>query len=122
MAHLTLGVLGAMQVTLADGEAAKFRSDQSRALLTFLAVEADRPHRREALIGLLWPDEPEQTARHNLRQALLNLRQAIGDPAAHPPYLRITRLEIQFNTASDFALDVASFDAHLAATASHPHT
>jgi predicted ATPase/DNA-binding SARP family transcriptional activator len=121
MAHLTLGVLGALQVTLADVEKAEFRSDRTRALLVYLAVEADRPHRREALAGLLWPDYPEETARHNLRQALLNLRQAIGDAVAHPPYLLITRHEIQFNAASDFTLDVASFDAHLAATASHPH-
>ena len=26
-----------------------------KALLVYLAVEADRPHRREALAGLLWP-------------------------------------------------------------------
>ncbi len=122
MAHLTLGVLGALQVTLADGETAKFRSDQTRALLAYLAVEADRPHRREALTGLLWPDEPEETARHNLRQALVNLRRTIGDSAAHPPHLLITHHEIQFNMASDFALDVANFDAHLATCDSHPHT
>ncbi len=121
MAHLTLDVLGAMQITLADGETAKFQSDQTRALLVYLAVEADRPHRREALIGLLWPDSPEETARHNLRQALFNLRQTIGDAASDPPYLHITRNEIQFNSASDFALDVASFNALLAACASHPH-
>ncbi len=122
MAHLMMGVLGALQVTLADGEMVQFQSDQTRALLAYLAVEADRPHRREALTGLLWPDEPEQTARHNLRQALFSLRQTIGDPAAHPPYLHITRNEIQFNRASEFTLDVASFNAHLAAASSHTHS
>src|SRR5512143_3797001 len=119
MAHLILGVLGSLQVTLTDGSTAKFPSDKTRALLAYLAVEADRPHRRDALIGLLWPDDPEETARHNLRQALFSLRQTIGAPAAQPPYLHITRDEIQFNAASDFTLDVASFNAHLAATASH---
>src|SRR5512139_3415904 len=121
MTHLMLGVFGAFQVTLADGSTAEFESDKTCALLTYLAVEADRPHRRDALIGLLWPDEPEQTARHNLRQALFSLRQTIGDAAAQPPYLLIPRDEIQFNTASNFALDVASLNAHLAATASHIH-
>src|SRR5512143_336358 len=114
MAHLTLGVLGAIQVTLADGETAKFRSDQTRALLAYLAVEADRPHRREALTGLLWPDEPEEAARHNLRQALVNLRKAIGDHTANPPYLLSTPDEIRFNPASNYTLDLAEFDAHLA--------
>jgi len=122
MAHLMLGVLGSLQVTLTDGSTARFESDKTRALLAYLAVEADRPHRRDALVGLLWPDEPEQTARHNLRQALFSLRQTIRDSAAQPPYLHITRDEIQFNTASKFALDVASFNAHLAACASHTHS
>ena len=57
----------------------KPESDKARALLAYLAVEADRSHWREALIGFLWPDCPEQTARHNLRQALFNVRHAIGD-------------------------------------------
>ena len=121
MAHLILGVLGSLQVTLTDGSTAKFPSVKTRALLVYLAVESDRPHRRDALIGLLWPDEPEQTARHNLRQALSSLRQTIGDSAAQPPYLHITRDEIQFNATSDYTLDVASFNAHLAAIASHTH-
>lgn len=121
MAHLTLGVLGAMQATLADGQTVKFRSDQTRALLAFLAVQADRPHSREALIGLIWPDRPEATARHNLRQALVNLRRAISDDTAHPRHLLITSHEIQFNPASDFALDTADFDACLTACARHRH-
>src|SRR5512135_2103661 len=122
MAHLMLGVLGAFQVTLASGSTAKFESDKTRALLAYLAVEADRPHRREMLSGLFWPDQSEQTARHNLRQALFSLRQTIDDPSARPPYLHITRDEIQFNTASQYTLDVASFNAHLAATANHAHS
>jgi DNA-binding SARP family transcriptional activator len=50
-----------------------------RALLAHLAVKADRPHRRETLAGLLWPDYPERSARASLRNALSDLRTAIGD-------------------------------------------
>ena len=39
-----------------------FASNKVRALLAYLAVEADRPHRREALAGLLWPEQPEAKA------------------------------------------------------------
>jgi hypothetical protein len=56
-----------------------------------------------------------------LRQALFSLRQTIGDSTAQPPYLRISRDEIQFNAASAYVLDAASFDLHLAARASHTH-
>lgn len=121
MAHLRLGVLGSVQITLPNGSAARLESDRARALLAYLAVESDRPHRREALIGLIWPDSPEETARHNLRQALFSLRKAIADHSAHPTYLLITRDEIQFNTASHFALDLAAFEAHMAVCETHTH-
>ena len=121
MAPLILHVFGAFQVTLADGSTARFESDKTCALLIYLAVEADRPHRRDALVGLLWPDEPEQTAWHNLRQALFSLRRTLGDAATQPPYLLVTRDEIQFNRASDFTLDAARFQSLLAECASHTH-
>lgn len=121
MPHLKLSVLGSMQIALANTPIAKLESDKTRALLVYLVVEADQAHRRDALMGLLWPDSPQETARHNLRQALFNLRQAIGDHTANPRFLFITRDEIQFNPASAYSLDVAEFNAHLAATAHHAH-
>ena len=113
MAHLSLGVLGSLQAFIDDTPVTLLESDKVCALLVYLAVEADRPHRRESLVGLLWPDCPEQVARHNLRQALFNLRQAVGDHTASPPYLLISRDAIQFNQASDFSLDLAQFNTIL---------
>lgn len=121
MPHLTLGVLGTLQIALADATSSKLESDKTRALLAYLAVQADHAHRRESIIGLLWPEQPEETARHNLRQALFNLRRALGDHSAIPPFFFITRDKIQFNRASDYYLDLAEFDAHLAATDRHAH-
>ena len=115
MAHLTLSVLGEVQVLKDDVPIQAFESDKVRALLAYLAVEAAHAHRRETLIGLLWPDYPEQAARHNLRQALFNLRLALGDHAARPPYLLITRDAIQFNRESDYSLDLDRFNAHFSA-------
>ena len=104
MARLSINLLGPFQVTL-DGESSSgFEYDKVRALLAYLAVEADRPHRREALAGLLWPDQPEVMARNSLRTALSKLRQATGDRTAEPPYLQISRDAIQLNTASDHRL------------------
>lgn len=48
-----------------------------------------------------------------MRQALFNLRLAIGDHTANPPYLLISRDAIQFNRASDFSLDLAQFNTLL---------
>ena len=113
MAHLSLSLLGSFRLTV-DGQPGKgFKSNKVRALLAYLAVEANRPHRREVLAGLLWPDWPDRDALANLRSALFDLRKAIGDRTASgdreasPPFLLITRDTLQFNAASDHQLDVA---------------
>jgi len=107
MVHLSLSFLGPFQATLDGQPVTGFASQRVRALLAYLAVEADRPHPRETLVGLLWPDWPDRSAFANLRQALANLRACIGDRDADPPHLLISRETIQFNRESDHALDVA---------------
>ncbi len=109
MAYLSISLMGSFQVTL-DGQPVKgFKSNRVRALLAYLAVEADRPHRRETLAGLLWPDWPDRDALSNLRYSLSDLRRAIGDREADPPFLLITRDNLQFNPDSDYSLDVKTF-------------
>ena len=100
MADLDISLFGPIQVIAGGQPVNTFESDKVRALLAFLVVEADQPHRREKLATLLWPDMPDMTARGNLRHALANLRQVIGDHNADPPYLIINRKTIQFNTQS----------------------
>jgi DNA-binding SARP family transcriptional activator len=61
MARIAIRVLGPLQVTL-DGESVGgFHSDKVRALLAYLCLKTERPHRREKLAGLLWPDLPGPT-------------------------------------------------------------
>jgi predicted ATPase/DNA-binding SARP family transcriptional activator len=111
MVRLSLSLLGPFQAAL-DGEPiTAFESNRVRALLAYLAVEADRPHRRDTLAGLLWPDWPDRSARANLRNALANLRKCIRDHEAALPHLLITRETIQFNRAGDHWLDVTAFRA-----------
>ncbi len=114
MARLSIRLLGPYDVTL-DGEpVTSFSTDKVRALLAYLVMNPDQPHRRETLAGLLWPEFPERSARASLRNALGNLRRVIGDRDASPPYLLITHQTIQFNTNSDHWLDAAAFSALLA--------
>src|SRR5512137_956885 len=84
MSRLVVRLLGGFRVEL-DGEVVyDFETDKARALLAYLVVEADRPHRRETLAGLLWPDRPDTVARARLRQTLFRVRQALtgrGSPA-----------------------------------------
>jgi predicted ATPase/DNA-binding SARP family transcriptional activator len=121
LACLSVALFGPPQVVRSEPPVAGFESNKVLALLAYLIVEADRPHQRDALAGLLWPDQPDMVARHNLRQALANLRQVIGDPRATPSLLLITRATVQFNAASDYELDVASFLGALDAADRHAH-
>ena len=111
MARLDLSLLGPLDVSLAGEPVTAFVSNKVRALLAYLAVEADRPHRRDTLAALLWPDWPDRSARTNLRNALANLRHCVQDRAANPPHLIASRETIQFNADSDHWLDVAAFRA-----------
>jgi DNA-binding SARP family transcriptional activator len=66
MPRLCMQFLGTYQLQL-DGEpVTTLEYDKVRALLAYLAMQADRPHRRETLVGLLWPELTERRARHNL--------------------------------------------------------
>lgn len=114
MPHLSLRVLGAFTLMLDKTPAHAFKSDKARALLIYLAVEADRAHRRERLAGLLWPDFPNQAALARFSDTLSNLRQIIGDRATQSfppqsPFLIVTPTTAQFNLESDYALDLREF-------------
>ena len=107
MAHLEVSLLGPFQATLNRKPVTGFESNKVRALLAYLMVEDGRPHSRDVLAALLWPDQPQRNARNNLRYALADLRQNISD--AKTAYLSITRETIQFNHLSECWLDVLVF-------------
>lgn len=120
MGRLSLSLLGPLQVWL-DGQLANasFRTRKERALLVYLAVEARRAHRRDALGELLWPERPEGYARTNLRQALFGVRRALGDLN----WLSLEGQEdlVRFDPEGGFELDTRHFLAHIEFTQSHMH-
>ena len=113
---LQINLLGPVEVRLAEADLTPGLMHKVKALLAYLAVEADHPHPRESLAGLLWPDRFENAARQNLRQSLLRLRQAVGTE-----YIEASRKAVQFNQESDTKLDVAVFTALVAACHNHHH-
>ena len=119
MPKLSLALFGSLQITL-DGEPITARLwAKPQALLACLAVEADVPHRREHLAGVLWPEQSDDAARTSLRQALRQLHQVIRDDLAH--FLDVTPQTIQFNSSSDCQLDVTEFAVLIRACDQHAH-
>ena len=118
MARLIVTLLGVFQARL-DGEPiTAFESNKVRGLLAYLAAEASRPQRREALATLLWPDWPQQSALRNLSYALADLRKNIGDRDAKPSYLLISRDTLQLNPESDVQVDLWEFEEKLSVVSS----
>jgi two-component SAPR family response regulator len=123
VAGLAITLLGSFQV-VADGvPVIAFHSDKVRALLGYLAIEADRPHRREALAGLFWPGYPERRALRSLSQALFDLRRALsladGLHEIHP-LLTADVKSIVFHSDA-LCLDVARFTGLVEGCRGHEH-
>jgi DNA-binding SARP family transcriptional activator/predicted ATPase/uncharacterized protein HemY len=121
MARLQLSFLGALQVSLDGQPVSGFESGKVRALFAYLATGQERTHSRDELLGLLWPEQPDSTARSNLRQALYDLRRTIRDSDSDPPFLLVSRENIQFNPEGDSWVDVAAFVELLDVCAHHAH-
>jgi DNA-binding SARP family transcriptional activator len=76
-----LALLGPVRLTSATAESQSLRrASQSRrlALLALIASSPDETISRDRLLGLLWPDRDERTARHLLAASLYVLRQTLG--------------------------------------------
>ncbi len=80
---ISLRTLGEVDV-LKDGLAVPTVLAQPKrlALLVYLAVARPRGvHSRDSLLALFWPGSDAERARNSLRQALHQLRRALGDEA-----------------------------------------
>lgn len=93
----------------------RFRTQKTAALLAYLACHADRPHPREELVALLWPDAELDAGRHNLSQALTSLRHQLEPPGiAAGAVVVADRNTVRLNPES-FSSDVATFEEHVTA-------
>jgi len=119
MTQLNIQCFGSFQVNISGQPLAAFGSEKARALLAYLVVEADRPHARRRLAGLLWPEQPEERALHNLRQTLSTLRKLLPDEDSSQPFLLVTPDTVQFNPRSQHHLDVSDFNQQLDGALSH---
>jgi predicted ATPase/DNA-binding SARP family transcriptional activator len=82
MTGLSLALFGVVTVTCNEERLERFRTSRVQALLLYLATEqimGTTTHRREALMELLWPGLPLQSAQVNLRQTIYHLRRAIPE-------------------------------------------
>lgn len=122
MPKLTLTLFGPFQATVDGAVLTDFATDKIRALLAYLAVAADKPHRREALATLLWPEYSDAIALRNLRQSLHRLRQTLDgvDATLSAELLTVTRQTITLHSQL-LQVDTAQFQQRLQGVAAHDH-
>ena len=109
MSKMRIFCFGDFRVELDGKTVSGFDTEKTRALLAYLAVEVGKPIRRSYLAGLLWSDDPEERALHNLRQTLSYLRKIIGDGQAICPYVISDRDTIQLNPSAELWVDTIAF-------------
>ena len=114
-------LLGYFELRLNDVWIETFRCNKMGALLAYLAMEADRPHLREALAELFWPDRSRGVARADLRQALLGIRRVIQEQELSTPLLEITPSTIQLNRINGYLADTDLFKEQFQANRGHAH-
>jgi len=69
-------LMGAFRVTTPHG-GVKLPTEKASALLAYLALQPNQPHRRERLATLFWGAWDDEAARKQLRQALYLLKKTL---------------------------------------------
>ena len=114
MSRLSLFLLGPPRLEL-DGEPVQIGRRKALALLIYLAVTR-RPHSRDALATLFWPDHDQSSARADLRRTLSVLTRTLGDE-----WIAADRETAGASPDAAFWLDVDQFRHLLAEGTKHAH-
>ena len=101
-----------------DGQTvSRFQTQKVALLLAFLGYYPHRPHPRERLIDMLWPDATLDKGRNRLGQALCSLRHQMEPPGlALGSVLIADRLHIRLNPRA-VVTDVSEFEGALQSAA-----
>src|SRR5438105_4651494 len=73
-------MLGGLRATQGEQVVARFQTRKTGALLAYLAYHGHRPHPREELIELLWPECDPRAGHDRLKTALSSLRRQLEPP------------------------------------------
>src|SRR5213083_717076 len=102
-------LLGGLRATRDDRVVTRFQTHKTGALLAYLAYYCQRPHPREVLIELLWPEGDPQAGRNKLSLALSSLRHQFEPPGISAgEVILANRSTVQLNPAA-VTTDVGQF-------------
>jgi DNA-binding SARP family transcriptional activator len=108
MVGLCISFFGRFQVRCGEQVSINIDNRRLKELLSYLLLYRDRPHLREMLATLLWPDGSSSQTKKYLRQALWQL-QTILDDRPELENIQLLLVEpnwIQINPQAEFWFDV----------------
>ena len=114
MARLVLHLFGTPRIEL-DHQPLAIQRRKGAALLAYLAV-TQRPHHRDALATLLFPEYDQTGARKNLRRILSSLHGELNHA-----WLQIDRVTVALPPIAELWADVSHFHHLLVSTRRHDH-
>jgi tetratricopeptide (TPR) repeat protein/DNA-binding SARP family transcriptional activator len=117
MTFLKLTFFGPFEARDGDDQPVEgLTSPKIQALLAYLALEGDRPHHRDTLAALLWPEKRQNLARQNMRQSLRRCQAALGDDL-----LEVDQETVRWRADADVWVDTIAFTTAVVFTENHHH-
>lgn len=107
----TICMLGRLGAIRGDVSLYRFRTRQTGGVLAYLAYFMDRPHPREVLMELFWPEADLDSARNRLNIVLSSIRQTLSTESSEPVFLS-DHHQVRFNPAL-FTTDVSLFEKEI---------
>jgi predicted ATPase/DNA-binding SARP family transcriptional activator len=112
-AEWAIELFGGLRARHAEREITRYRTHKTASLLAYLAYYRPRPHLRDVLIDLLWPDCTPEAGRQSLSKALSSLRHQLEPPGVAPgTVLLADRRSVRLSPAC-VTTDVARFETAL---------
>ncbi len=103
-------LLGSFEISINSCLITEISSQKARGLFAYLLLENQRAHARSTLAAIFWPDVPEQTALHNLRQALTTIKKSISECINNVEIFTSDRDSLGFNEKVAIHVDVLEFE------------
>jgi DNA-binding SARP family transcriptional activator len=111
MSTLRIRLFGGVHLSRDERPLPAFPTQRARALFVYLALNRGKILPREVVMGVLWADEEEMSARRSLRTAIWRVRSAVDRAAPNAtPAIVFNGHEIGFNTDGGHWLDVEEFE------------
>jgi DNA-binding SARP family transcriptional activator len=110
MDQLQISLFGKFSARYGEQALSGLDACKVQELFCYLLLHADRPHHRETLASLLWPEQPPAQSKSYLRRTLWQLQSVFNGQDDLNSVVRIESDWIQVNCTAVLRLDVALFE------------